>query len=99
MGGKDLHALFVMAVGCNTRELPDHKDPPFSKAKAYHSEIKPDAATLKLGVTRCWTVYIRKGHRPHPTNWKINKCNDYLLSHPIPTSEKADLEFFAVGNG
>ena len=38
-------------------------------------------------------AYIRKGHRPCPTNWKINKCNDYLFSHPIPTSEKADLEF------
>ena len=61
MGGKDLHVLFAMAVGCNTRELPDHKDPPFSKAKAYHSEIKPDAATLKLEVTRHWTVSIRKG--------------------------------------
>ena len=93
MGGKDLRVLFVMAVGCNTRELPDHKDPPFSKAKAYHSEIKPDAATLKLKVTRCWMVYIGKGHQPHPTNWNIDKCNDYLLSHPIPTSEKADLEF------
>ena len=62
MGGKDLHDLFVMAVGYNTRQLPDHKDPLFSKAKAYHSEIKPDAATLKLKVTRHWTVYIGKGH-------------------------------------
>ena len=67
MGGKDLHVLFAMAVGCNTRELPDHKDPSFLKAKAYHSEIKPDAATLKLKVTRCWTAYIRKGCRPCPT--------------------------------
>ena len=33
------------------------------------------------------------GRRPCPTNWKIDKCNDYLLSHPIPTLEKADLEF------
>ena len=93
MGGKDLCVLFVMAVGCNTRQLPDHKDPPFLNAKAYHSEIKPDAATLKLEVTRHWMAYIRKGHQPHPTNWKIDICNDYLLSHPIPTSEKADLEF------
>ena len=71
-------------------------DPPFSKAKAYHSEIKPDAATLKLEVTRCWMAYIRKGCRPCPTNWKIDKCNDYLLSHPIPTSEKADLNFLQL---
>ena len=42
MGGKDLHVFLVMAVGCNTRQLPDHKDPLFLKAKAYHSEIKPD---------------------------------------------------------
>ena len=80
-------------ASCNTRELPDHKDPPFWKAKAYHSEIKPDAATLKLKVTRCWMVYIRKGCQPRPMNGKIDKCNDYLLSHPIPMSEKADLEF------
>ena len=51
MGGKDLHVLFAMAVGCKTSQLPDHKDPPFLKAKVYHSEIKPDAATLKLKVT------------------------------------------------
>ena len=93
MACKDLHVLFVMAVGCNTRELPDDKDPLFLKAKAYHSEIKPDAATLKLKVTRSWTAYIGKGCQPCPTNWKINKCNDYLLSNPIPTLEEADLEF------
>ena len=45
MGGKDL-------CGCHTRNLPDHKDPPFSKSKAYHSEVKPDSATLKLEVVR-----------------------------------------------
>ena len=60
MGGEDLHVLFVMAVGCNTRKLPDHKDPPFSKAKAYHSEFKPDAATLKLKVTRHWMVHQKR---------------------------------------
>ena len=64
MGGKDLHVLFAMAVGCNTRQLLDHKDPPFSKTKAYHSEIKPDTATLKLKETRHWMAYIRKGHHP-----------------------------------
>ena len=96
MGGKDLHVLFAMAVGCKTRQLPDHKAPPFSKAKVYNSEIKPDAATLKLEVTRCWMAYIRKGCQLGPTNWKIDKCNDYLLSHPIPTSEIANLEFLQL---
>ena len=52
MGGKDLQVLFGMAIGCHTHNLPDHKDPPFSKSKAYHSEVKPDAATLKLEVAR-----------------------------------------------
>ena len=52
MGGKDLRVLFAMAIGCTTHDLPDHKDPPFSKAKTYHSEVRPDAATLKLEVTR-----------------------------------------------
>ena len=92
MGGKDLCVVFAMAVGCNTRGLPDHKGPPFLKAKEYHSEIKPDAAALKLEVTRHWMACIGKGHQPCTTNWKIDKCDDYLLSHPIPTSEKADLE-------
>ena len=82
-----------MAVGCNSQELPDHKDPPFSKSKAYHSEVKPDAATLKLEVTRRYQAYICKGHQPHLTNWKIDKCIEYLMSNPIPTSEKKDLDF------
>ena len=30
MGGKDLHVLFAMAIGCNSMDLPDHKEPPFS---------------------------------------------------------------------
>ena len=51
MGGKDLHVLFAMAIGCNSMDLPDHKEPPFSRSKTYHSEIKPDSATLKLEVT------------------------------------------------
>ena len=37
MGGKDLRVLFAMVVSCSSREFPDHKNPPFSKAKAYHS--------------------------------------------------------------
>ena len=93
MGGKDLRLLFAMAVGCNSRELPDHKDPPFSKSKAYHSEVKPDAATLKLKVTWQYQAYIRKGCQPCPTNWKIDKCIEYLMSNPIPMSEKRDLDF------
>ena len=47
MGGKDLRLLFAMAVGCNSHELPDHNDPPFSKSKAYHSEVKPDAVEFR----------------------------------------------------
>ena len=30
MGGKDLRVLFAMAIGCNSMDLPDHKEPPFS---------------------------------------------------------------------
>ena len=82
-----------MAIGCNSCELPDHKDPPFSKAKAYHSEVKPDAATLKLEVTQQYQSYIRKGRQPRPSNWKMDKCIEYLMSNPIPTSEKRDLDF------
>ena len=85
-----------MAVGCNSRELPDHKDPPFSKSKAYHSEVKPDAATLKLEVTRRYQAYIRKGRQPRPMNWKIDKCIEYLMSNPIPTSEKKELGFLTI---
>ena len=94
MGGKDLQVLFAMAIRCTTHDLPNHKDAPFSKAKVYHSEVKPDAATLKLEVTRRWKAYFFTCCQPHPSNWKIDKCTDYLMSHPNPTSEAADLDFF-----
>ena len=93
MGGKDLRLSFAMAVGCNSRKLPDYNDPPLSKSKAYHSEVKPDTAGLKLEVTWRYQAYIRKGRQPQPTNWKIDKCLEYLMSNPIPTSEKRDLDF------
>ena len=93
MGGKDLRVLFGMAIGCHTRNLPDHKDPPFSKSKAYHSEVKPDSATLKLEVVRRWKAYTPTGHQPRPSNWKIDKCIDYLMTNPIPTLEEADLDW------
>ena len=51
IGGKDLRMLFAMAIGCSSLDLPDHKEPPFCRSKTYHSEIKPDSATLKLEVT------------------------------------------------
>ena len=38
MGGKHLRVLFAMAIGCNSMDLPDHKEPPFSRSKTYHSE-------------------------------------------------------------
>ena len=62
-------------------------------SKAYHSKVKPHAATLKLEVKRHWKVYFSTNRQTHPTNWKIDKCHEYLLSHPIPMSEKADLDF------
>ena len=40
MGGKEIRVLFAMAIGCNTRIIPSDKDPPFSKSKVYHTEIK-----------------------------------------------------------
>ena len=85
----------MMAVGCNSCDLPDHTDPAFSKVKAYHSKVKRDAATLKLEATRHWNAYIHKGCQPHPSNWKIDKCIKYLMSHPIPTLEKRDLNSLA----
>ena len=61
MGGKDLHILFAMAIGCHSRDLLDHKEPPFSQSKVYHSEVKPNASTLKLEVTRHWKAYMKSG--------------------------------------
>ena len=66
MGGKDVRVLFTMAIGCNTRNLPSDKDPPFSKSKVYHTEIKPDAVTLKLEITQCWKAYHFSGRQPRP---------------------------------
>ena len=55
--------------------------------------MKPDAATLKLEVTQQYQAYIRKGRQPHPSNWKMDKCIEYLMSNPIPMSEKRDFDF------
>ena len=52
MGGKDLCILSAMAIGCHSQDVLDHKEPPFSQSKVYHSEVKPDASTPKLEVTR-----------------------------------------------
>ena len=68
MGGKDLRVLFGMAIGCHTCNLLDHKDPPFSTSKAYHSEVKLDSATLKLEVVRQWKAYTPTGRQPRPSN-------------------------------
>ena len=58
MVGKDLRVLFAMVVSCSSHEFLDHKNPPFSKAKACHSKVKPDAATLKLEVKWHWKAYF-----------------------------------------
>ena len=54
-------------------------EPPFSQSKVYHSEVKPDASTLKLEVTRHWKAYMKSGRQPRPSNWKIDKCIKYLM--------------------
>ena len=90
MGGKDLHVLFAMAIGCNSMDLPDHKEPPFSRSKTYHSEIKPDSTTLKLEVTRRWKVYNMSCRQLRPANWKMEKAVEYLMNNPIPPSEGLD---------
>ena len=81
MGGKDLRVLFTMAIGCNSMDLPDHKEPPFSRSKTYHSEIKPDSATLNLEVTRWWKAYKTSCRQPHPANWKMEKAVEYLMNN------------------
>ena len=88
--GKDLHVLFTMAIGCNSMDLPDHKEPPFSRSKTYHSEIKPDSTTLKLEVTRRWKAYKTSCRQPHPANWKMEKAVEYLMNNPIPLSDVLD---------
>ena len=93
MGGKDLCILFAMAIGCHSRDIPDHKEPPFSQSKVYHSEVKLDVSTLKLEVTQCWKAYTKSGRQPRPSNWKIDKCIEYLLENPIPTMEIHDLDW------
>ena len=95
MGGMDVRVLFAMGIGCNTRNLPSDKDPPFSKSKVYHTEIKPDATTLKLEISRRWKAYHFSGRQPRPANWKIEKCNQFLMANPIPSLEEFDLDWLA----
>ena len=82
-----------MAIGCHSRDLLDHKEAPFSQSKVYHSEVRPNASTLKLEVTRCWKAYMKSGRQPRPSNWKIDKCIEYLMENPIPMSEVFDLDW------
>ena len=37
--GKDVQVLFAMAIGCHMRNIPSHKDPPFSKSKVKWSRL------------------------------------------------------------
>ena len=55
--------------------------------------MKLDSAALKLEVAQRWKAYTPTGHQPRPSNWKIDKCIDYLMSNPIPTLEEADLDW------
>ena len=96
MGGKDVRVLFAMAIGCHKRNLPSHKDPPFSKSKVYHREMKPDAATLKLEITRRWKAYHYSGRQPCPANWRIEKCIGFLMANPIPSLEEFDLDWLVT---
>ena len=93
MGGKDLHVLFAMAIGCHSMDILDHKDPPFCRSKTYHSEIKPDSSTLKLEVTRRWKAYKTSGRQLRPANWKIEKSLEYLMNNPIPSMEHVDRQW------
>ena len=90
MGEKDLCVLFTMAIRCNSMDLPDHKESLFSQSKTYHSEIKPDSATLKLEVTRQWKAYKTSCRQPRPANWKMEKAVEYLMNNPIPPLEVVD---------
>ena len=73
MGGKDVQVLFAMAIGCNTRNLPSDKDPPFSKSKVYHTEIKPDAIWAKYTNETMSEVNIRNAWKHGQYSWFPNK--------------------------
>ena len=36
---------------------------------------------------------MKPGRQPRPSNWKIDKCIEYLLETPIPTLEVYDLDW------
>ena len=55
--------------------------------------MKPDASTLKLEVTQHWKAYTKSGRQPRPSSWKIDKCIEYLMENPIPTTEIHDLDW------
>ena len=57
--------------------------------------MKPDAVALKLEITRRWKAYHFSGRQPRPANWKIEKCNQFLMANPIPASEKCHLDWLA----
>ena len=36
---------------------------------------------------------MKSGRQPRPSNWKIDKCIEYLLENPISTSEVYNLDW------
>ena len=40
--------------------------------------------------------FRKSGRQPRASNWKIDKCIDYLMENPIPTSEVFDLDWIEI---
>ena len=76
MGGKDVQVLFAMAIGCNTRNLPSNKDPPFSKSKVYHTKIKRDAIWAKYNYEIMSEVNICNAWKHGQYSWFPNKLRE-----------------------
>ena len=87
MGGHDLQVLLSMSLG---KSLTSHDVPPFSIAKGYHKEIKPDAGTLQLEVQHRYDAYgsCLNGKPPRPKNWSKKKCIEFLNNYPVTISEE-----------
>lgn len=95
MGGKDVRVLFAKSIGVDEskRKFPAHTKAPFCHAKTYHKEVKPDLGTLQQEIMRRHKAYGFEGREPRPSNWNKEKCVEYLLKNPIPSTKKEETNY------
>ena len=79
-----IHGLVVLSYGLkssNGNSIIDINTEPWICIP--HEVSKPKAALFCAKVNCCYQVLSLPGPKPHPVNWSIGQCQDFLTEHPI----------------